>query len=314
MKKPLFVCLLASMLAGAGSALSQNSYDFQATTTSYTPLSGSTAIPWGDFNANDLYTIPGLNGQTFYFFNTPFPMGGLKKFYIQSNGNLRIDNDSAIVIFDGAFMYLDSIDVNSSVSYKIDGTPGAYIFKGQWKNLKIREGQAVNFINFQIWVYQQTGVVEIRYGQSSSNNQSGYTNANGPQVGTFFSMVDFSQCFEKIWVNGPPTTIRLDSAKNYVFRAMLGVPIEGTMFRFVPRFNTTGIMDIQKGSGFRVYPNPVENILQLPAKDDYFLYQVTGRLIETFNSSNAIDMSSFENGMYILKNSAGSAIRIIKNN
>lgn len=311
MKTTFCISLLAAMLAGTGNVLSQNSYSFQTSTSTYTELSAATVVPWGSFNANDLHEITTLNGQTFYLYNTPFPFGGSKKMYIQSFGNLRIDNDTAITIIDGAFMYLDSINALSSISYKVEGTPGAYILKCQWKNLKIRYGQAINHINFQIWLYQQTGVAEIYYGPSSVNNQSGYNIQNGPQVGMFFSRLDFSRCFEKLWVNGSPSSMSLDSNKNYVFNAMLGIPTPGTVYRFVPRFSTTGMAEQSGITTLPVYPNPVNGILHLPVEDDYELYSAEGKMIKVWNEVIQIDMSAFPSGMYLLKNKQGGAARVV---
>ncbi len=187
-------------------AEAQNSYEFQATQAAYSHLEFPTDVPWPAFNpSTNMYILSGLNTEKFNFYNLPFTFGGVKTIAIQPNGNLRIDNDSSLIIIDAAFTYLDSIDSGSSISYVIDGTPGNYIFKCQWKNLKVRVGQANNFANLQIWISQASSVIEIHYGPRSVNNASGYNTTSSPQVGMFYSRDNFTRCYEKLWITGAPT-------------------------------------------------------------------------------------------------------------
>src|SRR5690606_35693359 len=99
-----------------------------------------------------------------------------------NSGHMQVNDDSSFIIIDGIFTYLDSIDNNTKLSYKAEHIGSSKILKVQWKNLAIRNGQAGNFVNFQIWLYQSNGTFEIHYGPSSTNNQSGYTSATGPNV------------------------------------------------------------------------------------------------------------------------------------
>jgi hypothetical protein len=306
-------CLLLTLLCAMVSTHAQLSYRFEATTSTYTTLVNDTKLHWNDFNAADLYNITGLDGETFWFYKIPFPLGGVKTFAIQSNGNLRIDNDSTLVIADGVFMYLDSINATSSVSYLIEGNAGSKVLKAQWKNLKIRVGDANNYVNFQIWVYQQTGIVEIHYGASSANNQSGFNTSSGPQVGMFFSEDDFTKCYEKLWVNGAPSSYTLDSANNYVFKAMSGVPVEGVVFRFIPRSGTTGIDEYTSRNGEPIvfYPNPVKGILNLEKSGDYLVTDYTGRTIKEIKGQRSVEVKDMLPGIYFLHSPGKSAVKFV---
>lgn len=287
-------------------AVSQRSYGFQTTQEVYTDLVNPTLIPSTSFDPSlNMYFLTEFNSETFNFYGVPFTFGGLKSFAIQPNGNLRVDNDSSLIIIDGAFTYLDSIDASSAVSYIIEGTPGNYILKCQWKNLKVRVGQPNNFANLQIWVYQSSSVIEIHYGPRSASNASGFNTTSGPQVGMFYSRDNFSVCYEKLWVKGSPTNLIIDSAANYSFLAMSGIPDSGTVFRFIPRFTTTQISEAMNNEQVEVFPNPVTGIINIKIKENgeckYRIVNSIGEIVRSGTASKesfSIDVSGIANGVY----------------
>lgn len=74
-------------------------------------------------------------------------------------------------------------------------------------------------------------------------------------------------------------------------------------------FKTLGRQDFELSSSFSVYPNPVQNYLQIDAKDlveieSVYVYNVLGQLIQVIpNAQNIskIDVSKFKSGNYILQ-------------
>ncbi len=312
-RKPLLqkcyvLCFLLCCNALIGHA--QNSYRFEESTAVYTDLVGPTIIPRSAFdpNFNTHNILSPLTGETFNFYNIPFTFGGYKTFAVQPNGSIRIDNDSSLIIIDVAFAGMDSIDPNSSRSYIIDGIPGNYIVKSQWKNLKINAGQASNYVNLQTWVYQQSGIIELHYGPSSANNASGFNTTHGPQVGIFYSTDNFSKCYEKLWVTGSPANIVLDSAANYSFQAMSGIPTNGTVYRFIPRQIPTSIDNIlQDKKHFSLLPNPTSDILTLHTNHKKALqieiYTSSGKrvLISSIRNNETIPVDHLATGIYYAK-------------
>lgn len=288
----------------------QNSYSFQETTDAYTELTGATVIKSTDFNSGGFYNLPVTN-EVYKLYDVRFKFGGILTFAVQPNGNIRIDNDSSLIIIDAAFTFLDSIDNTSQISYKIEGTSGNQIVKVQWKNLKIRDGAANNFVNFQIWVHQKSGVIENRYGASSSSNQNGFPPTTGPQVGIFYSPDDFSGIYEKQWINGHHTTPILDTSKNYSFRAMEGVPPQGVVYRFTPRFSTLSILPIAK-SALKIYPNPATNVLNLSAEATGQVVDIVGKAVLSFSNQTNINISHLPTGIYTLVLQNGATYKIIK--
>lgn len=240
MKKHLLTTLALCLYAATAMAQT-NKYLFRTDSRSYVELTGNTIVQPAHFTSGDLVEIP-MVGETLNLFGKAYPIDNVNyKISFSSTGHLRIDDPNDIIILDGLFYYMDSIDVNSTLSYKIEGSTGNKILSMQWKNLKVQSGPAGNFVNFQMKLYQATGIFEIHYGPSSSNNSSGYTTSSGPNIGLFTSPQDFSSMKEKIWVNGLPPNITLDSARNLVFNGIAGVPAEGTVYRFIPKMVATGV-------------------------------------------------------------------------
>ena len=169
--KPVLLFLL--FILGISAYAQPGYYEWRIGSHTYADLSGDVKMSHV-FEKDSTYTIP-LNGETFTFYGKTYPMDGIKKTVGFTNaGNIRIDDDSTFIIVDAALQYLDSIDANSGMSYKLEGSGNNKILKMQWKNMKIRTGAADNFCNFQVWVYQANGILEIHYGPSKSN-ETGYT-------------------------------------------------------------------------------------------------------------------------------------------
>ncbi|MBL7931337.1 MAG: T9SS type A sorting domain-containing protein [Bacteroidia bacterium] len=297
---------------------SQNKYSFyELHNQAYHDLVNDLNIT-DSFDVNTgLYIIPGLIGESFNFFDQTFPFGGLKTIAVGEGPFLRVDNDSSLVIVDVAFTYIDSIDPSSKISYLLQGSSGNMILKTQYKNYKLSYGPTGNFINVQIWYYQQNGVIELRYGSRSANNASGYNTIQGPNIGIFYSPDDFSGCYEKLWCNGPITNVTLDSAANYVFNAMSGVPDSGTVYRFVPRSTqTVSTVGLKKNTNqnWSIGPNPASDFISISGNTNDLslsIYDLNGRLVKTWQdqpSKTKCSIADLSPGCYILEIRSSSAI------
>ena len=265
MNKLLLLSLTLSSLCISFQIQAQsNYYRFEAFSSTYHELVNDTLIDPANFGTGDLWAFE-LNGESFEFFGKSYVLNGVNKLIMFSNsGHMRIDDDSTLIVLDGLFTFLDSIDQNSRLSYTIDGAGDDRILKVQWKNLKIRSGQAGNFVNFQVWLYKKSGMFEIHYGPSSTNNQSGFTNTTGPNVGLFYARQDFSKMYEKIWVNQTPPNITIDSSKTIAFKGLHGVPQDGAVYRFIPKHIVLSVKDSEDLKNlFTISPNPANEQVQL---------------------------------------------------
>jgi len=302
--KPLFLILLVNFLFKSEA---QSSYRFESTSVNYVELIDAKKISFKLLDdMNGLYRLSELEGQKFRWFNTSFNLDSIKTFHIQPYANLRFDNDSSLIIVDGAFTYLDSINESSSISYSIEGSTGEKLIKVQWKNLKVRVGKADNFVNLQIWVNQKTGVFEIHYGPVSANNQSGFNTSTGPQVGIFYSRDNFTKCYEKLWIKGSPTDPKQDSLANYSFLAMSGIPLEGVVYRFIPKFKDLSINDKITKKQLMISPNPIhDGWLNLTEFGNYEITDGIGKSIISVHDERSIDVGSLKSGIYFIRSSNG---------
>lgn len=301
-----------SMLLTIYSVSAQNPYKFTATTATYQELTGAKRISFAQMDSlGGLYPLTELNGEMFRWYELDYKLDSIKIMYLQPYANVRMDNDSSIVIVDAAFTYLDSIDANSSISYKIEGTPGDYIIKTQWKNLRMRAGKPSNFMNVQIWAYQKSGVFEVRYGPSSASNQSGFDIGSGPNVGIFYSPLSFSKCYSKLWITGNPGNPQQDSFANYNFKAMYGISVDGTLFRFTPRFKTLEVNDVNLHAPLNAYPNPAGNILYVSRPGNYRILDMLGNTVFEAKESSSIDISALPDGVYTLVDQLMHPLRFI---
>lgn len=313
--KTIYQLIMPLLIACPLFTKSQVSYRFEQTTGAYADLSGHTVIQNPNFGSGDLFLVD-LTGETFRFYKTPFTFGGTTTFYLQTNGNIRVDDGSSTIIVDGAFIFLDSIDNNSEISYKVEGASGNKIVKVQWKNLKIRTGQPDNFINIQIWVYQATGIIEIHYGPSSASNASGFTetgNTAGINVGIFHVPTDFSKFYEKLWLNNEPSNLVIDSSTQFAFKALKGVPPNGSVYRFVPKFSLVSSPEIKGGKLVAMYPNPAANEVNFTAHQSGIITDITGKTVMAFTEAEAINVSGLSPGTYLLKTHDGGVARLVKN-
>jgi len=288
---------------------SQNSYSFSLIdpgTVPYNEITNDSIVT--NFATSNVFDITQLYGETFYFYGIPFTFGPNAIVTVGKYNNLAVFTDSTLIIFDAANAKLDSINPTSKKSYSITGGPGMRLLKIQYKNLKLTNGAVGNYVNLQIWYYQQTGIVEYHYGPRSSNNANGFTTSNGPQIGTFYSKNDFSSCYEKLWIKGTPSSIVLDTIANYNFFAMTGIPDSGTVFRFTPRFNTTGIQNLKmKNDNTILFPNPASEFIKIEnSKNEKLqieIYSSIGEIIlsKQIQNPETLSINSLSAGVYFVK-------------
>lgn len=297
--------ILSACLCLQLNLFSQQFYQFVQTSSTYAELVDDSVITAPNF-ADDLLTVISLDGETFAFFDTNYVFDEAAYFAIQTNGNLRIENAFSAVIIDGLFTNLDSIDENTKLSWKIEGEPGYKIIKAQWKNIQLGFGEEGNFVNFQFWIYQETGIIEIHYGPRSDNNASGFTD-NGPNVGIFQSNTSFSDIHEKLWIAGNPESPDLDSNQTFTFPRLTGVPEEGTIYRLVPKHLTLHTEQTPEFHSLTLFPNPTVNQLNVIIGSnntllDLTVFDANGKRVQNAISitENSIDLSELPDGNYLI--------------
>ncbi|MDB5033263.1 MAG: C-terminal target protein [Chlorobi bacterium] len=295
-------CLLALMPAGAMMA---QSYSLGTESGTYQDLQGGTraSIEIGD----SVHThFIDLGGAAFSLFRRPYWLKDSMGIQITGYGNLRIDNDTSLVIVDGIFGELVSRDASSGISYVVEGGPGNLVVKVQWKNAGFRTGTASDSANFQVWLYQKTGVIEIRIGPGSA---PGLGTTVGAWMGTFISPQNFDYIIEKCWIVGDLSKPTFDVSHNFTFNRIKSLPASGTILRLTPR-GSLGMPAAKKHSGMiDLSPNPTGDRVTLridrevPPGASLRVTDVAGHLVreEALRDGNRmIDLSAVPSGVYIV--------------
>lgn len=70
--------------------------------------------------------------------------------------------------------------------------------------------------------------------------------------------------------------------------------------------STLAVADFSLKNSIRIYPNPASTVITIDVNNDIDIkdikmYNIEGRLINTFNDSNQINMASLKNGLYLLE-------------
>ncbi len=290
----------------------QSVYQFETENSAYQNLVGSTSLNNGEIWDDPAYTIPlGFNfkvGST--FINTIYIYedglgGGVSTTQSGNGSGVGLLYPIAQDLVD--LGYIMGISV-SPISYKTFGTVGNFITIIEWKNVGFFDDTTVSdYINFQVWFYEGSNILEYRYGPSQINNPfESYEDFPGPLVafapkintgsGT---VVETAYVLEGSPEN--PTVHITQPGDEFDGESLIGDIPNGTVYRFTPE--TLSAEDFSK-VGFEIYPNPTSQYLHIKTQADdynYGIYNSIGQKIETTKTENNINVSNLTSGIYFIK-------------
>lgn len=306
--------LLLGFLLISGSLFAQEiEYSFEQFSSQYSDLTSPISINNGEIWDDPEYVVP-LDFE-FKLFNSTisaltFIDGfGADLFSVDSTKaiwTITADITDRAYLEDDEGENLGELGSSSPISYINEGEPGERIFKLQWKNAGFYEDEDKDyFINFQLWLFETTDMIEIHFGPSEVPNSFFIEEEN---------LVGF---FKKNNNNPPPFGYILNEyTGGYQFATSYldfnfspayfnSIPKEGTVFRFYPEY-AVGIEKLELG--FKTYPNPVKDLLYIDNYDNVLLHceiiNLQGEIIQQFASIERtviIDCSEFSSGTYFLK-------------
>lgn len=235
----------------------------------------------------ELLLYNSLDSASFFYHPDTFPVFiGFGDFMSQTGtGDLRYRTNGA-----------------SPISYALTGLPGARIAKFEWKNSGFyNDTIAIDFINFQIWIYEITGDVEYHFGTSSVTPNS-YGGSTGPVIGIAPYVADPDYIFlPGIFLQGDSTSCT--SVSTYV--TTTGTPVLNAVHRFA-NLATIGIQE-NAATGFSFYPNPaIDKVnLVLPQGNQLITFtDISGRvcLREQNNAGGifSISLEGLQAGIYLI--------------
>ncbi len=193
----------------------------------------------------------------------------------------------------------------SPILMEVIGNPGAQILKIEWRNSGFYEDTSAlmtNFVNFQIWIHEFTGDVEVHIGTSFIEDIS-LGGSDGPTIGIaeYYMVPNVYALQSGMYVSGTPTTET--GVANYT--TLNGVPGDSTIY-FFTNLATVGINHIEKTT-FSMYPNPANEYCTIRLWNSNSSVMVTdaiGRIVmentAVSSTTYTLNLSGYETGLYFV--------------
>jgi hypothetical protein len=216
---------------------------------------------------------------------------------------------------------------NSPINYQLSGSFPNQILKIEWRNAGFyhdNSSNKIDFISFQLWLYEDSNNIEMRYGPHYFASLAPFTGNNsfGAVIGIGSYKYDFlfgGSLNE--YVNSAPSIYLTGNVNTPGTSSTFGTltandtascaPARNTRFKFTPDFSVTGV---RKSSGLatNIYPNPVNGMLHVEFENKsgagIFLYDISGKLVHQEYTapssglfSGLIQTEEFPKGLYFLK-------------
>lgn len=324
MKRLLFACMITTGLSA--SAQSVDSYILKVETgKAYTPVTGGTnltaSLVWDEENFK--FPMPwtaDIGGKSTS--NYSIMTSTLAAPCSDTIGTLNAFVPFGADLTDRA----PSTTPVSPIRYLVSGTSPNRIFKLEFFNAGffselMNYGTLDDSVNFQVWLYETSNIVEFRYGSSYINHAGDYFVGAAPFVG-YAKNIDFSvDAVEKLYLlSGAVSTPNVDSftSLSASLSSLNAYPASGTVYRFIPKSVAAGIGEVDITGGFKVYPTMVSRTLNIEATEraSAQIMNVSGQnvgLPQALNSGkNEINLDYLPSGNYLLRVNTGSGSAVYR--
>lgn len=297
-------------------------YTFSHFIAGYTNLSGSTSLNNGATWDDPIYTIP--LGFTFNYFGesmTTIQLDGLGGMLIV--GDYLTDPYESYLIAYGPDIIDRGDDLGTSlsnISYKTDGAPGGRVCKIEWNNVGFFDGNVgfdniyIDYLNFQVWLYESSDVIEIRFGPKSITEPLvDFGGETGPGIVLLHGISTSSNDIygHQLMLGGNPsnpTSYDNDYSLNDTVIVLDTVIPPLTVYRFNPAL-TTSQEEISSISPFSVVPNPAQDKLRLVRDENVSseihsasIVDVNGKvLFSNLEFNKEISIRNLHSGMYFIQ-------------
>lgn len=249
----------ASLLLSVAAALSQDTtyYSFEVTNEPYISLMGTPVDTLDTAITNNIVftSIPDYS---------IFGKAPSHTFEASATGGflVSVSNDFAYTL-DPFLCDLEKRDSGSAfiVHGAVTATDTVMII--EWVNMGLLGHPVSDFVNFQLWIYNNRDVVEMRYGASEvTGNQAFQSGYNGPAINFARRHISFTPAYDNTWLKGDPNAPERTTSNAYT--ALDGTPDSGTVYRFyavevdtMPSDTATGIAQVGTNeNAWTIYPNP----------------------------------------------------------
>lgn len=231
--------------------------------------------------------------------------------------------------------YLDDVS-ESEIVYLVEGVPGSRILKIEWQNAgfynEVDENQSTDyFVNLQLWLYETSGVIEIRFGPSAiEDNMLVYDFVSGPLIGLIDAfneaLTEFGTLYYLIGEPDAPSVEVMEDDGDLVnlFNNVLqGGPADGQWYRFDPLLVSASGEAAALAAHIRLFPQPAHGLLNVECSPSegsgawqLQIFDSLGQAVTPAKVANGsrveMDVSSLPAGLYVLKASNEKAQTVLK--
>ncbi len=314
MKKALL--LLLALAAASINSFAQFNYDLSVLTGAYQPLSTGTSVNGSTMWDDEYYKIP-------LGFNFSIEGKTISDFSLLSAQNCLTDTGGTVSGFIITDIDLhDRGNAGSSVSespirYVVTGSAPNRIFKLEAFNAGMYDEYDLystnnDSINYQVWLYETSNIVEIHIGDSKITHPSDYFYLSGSPIVGFIRNIDLDVTGNLdiiYYLTGNALNPTIDSATN-IFSLNGGLnayPPSGTVYRFTPK--PVSVKGVEQAiADISLLSNSVHNAVTVKnASKAGVAYKVISTNGASMNISgslesgiHSVDVSSLASGMYIL--------------
>jgi hypothetical protein len=247
-----------------------------------------------------------------------------------------LNNGASVVIKGGYFFtinntrsttaYMYNIDMDarpgagqvSEFSYLLSGTSGSRLLKLQWKNMGFEFGDSADFINFQVWLYEASGKIEVHFGPSAVK-VSAYNGAPGPVIGLLEMNPAFSTIFQQMYLVNSEAS---PTVKTNGIDALTGTPAPNSIYTFtMTGTSVAGIFPEAKYNASFSSASKLDIQIEGTEKDARAeLYSLQGKMLGNTalrNGNNEMLLNQLSTGVYILRIYNGDQVvsrKLLNNN
>ena len=283
------------MVLGASFCSAQGRYTFTTFSQSYHDLEDAIVL-------NDA-SYPYFHDEMMIEVDFPIFYFG-KKIYsvlVKNRGEIIMGNQEERIEL---FPVKLKLNADSKISYKVEGGDncGNQILKIEYQKMGFQcDPSDQYFATAQLWIHENTGVIEMHFG-SSFDNPAVYNMDNCYGKFTYGSRLKFTPQWSAMPygdANAPNFTqgnIRLTDLKG-----IASIPSSGLVYRFDP--------EIFSGNNFKISPNPARYFTTVYRPSDCGAFQINifntqGQLLiqnPFINPSHTINTSNLVPGMYFVQ-------------
>jgi hypothetical protein len=242
-------------------------------------------------------------GFTFPYYSYSFDRIGIHPHFLFNQFNISSDPDEFI----SAQLYPFGVaadcrwnnlgEYESQIACKTEGNVGSRICKIQWKNLAFNGSISSDYINYQIWLYEN-GTIEYRYGGNQLSSEMCFYNEeqSGVTSLTLYNAISQDVVPQSIYLTGNVSNPTVDFGWP---ETMTGVVDSSMVYRFAP----VSLSLKEKNVSLKLSPNPVVDELTINTKmkfNSMTISDLQGRIIYSGEVINKFNFQYYTSGTYFL--------------